>query len=188
MKSIWSLHNAKSASIIILLWHNTFKAFYTRHLHRSPNCILPNITRLISKYRLVRCLYVIATPTHQQQTARPDTKFRWWQRRKGTCRSYKLANDEVLDRLLLPHPWLQLICQVNDIDHKKWAGTASDAVEPVVIIPVKRTGKCLTCVCHWADSWKNLTAGQSTPSIETANKIQKYNWYRINKNIDYYQV
>lgn len=37
---------------------------------------------------------------------------------------------------------------------------------------VKRaTGKWRMCVCHWDDSWKNLTLFHSTPSITTANEL-----------------
>lgn len=38
---------------------------------------------------------------------------------------------------------------------------------------VKRaTGKWRMCVCHWDDSWKNLTLFHSTPSITTANELK----------------
>ena len=29
------------------------------------------------------------------------------------------------------------------------------------------TGKCLICVCHWDESWKNFTPHHSSPSIWT---------------------
>ena len=36
---------------------------------------------------------------------------------------------------------------------------------------VKRaTGKWRMCVCHWDDSWKNLTLFHSTPSITTVQQ------------------
>lgn len=44
----------------------------------------------------------------------------------------------------------------------------------VVLLPLKSpTGKCLTCVGHWAASWKNLMSLHSTPSMDTGGSRER---------------